>query len=95
MAAIAWTSVDPAELGWSTGELAAARAISERVAATAVVVVHRGRIIAAWGDPSVKVNVRSVRKSLLSALYGIGVAEGRIDLRSPSPTSASTRRLPA
>jgi CubicO group peptidase (beta-lactamase class C family) len=33
-----------------------------------------------WGDVARTVNVRSVRKSVLSALYGIGVAEGRIDL---------------
>jgi len=39
-----------------------------------------GRIIASWGDISHKVNVRSIRKSLISALYGIGVAEGRIRL---------------
>jgi CubicO group peptidase (beta-lactamase class C family) len=43
-------------------------------------VVHDGRVVAAWGDVARTVNVASVRKSVLSALYGIAVAEGRIDI---------------
>ncbi|WP_236765545.1 serine hydrolase [Agrobacterium tumefaciens] len=45
-------------------------------------VVQDGKVIASWGDISRKVNVASIRKSLLSALYGIAVSEGRIDLSS-------------
>lgn len=45
-------------------------------------VVQDGRVIASWGDVSRKVNVASVCKSLLSALYGIAVGERRIDLGS-------------
>ncbi len=45
-------------------------------------VVQDGRGIACWGDVSCKVNVASVRKSLLSALYGIAISEDRIDLNS-------------
>lgn len=47
---------------------------------TAFVIVHEGSIVAAWGDIARKVNVASVRKSLLGALYGIPVADGRIRL---------------
>ena len=43
-------------------------------------VVHNGRVVAAWGDVARTVNVWSVNASLLGALYGIGVAEGRMDL---------------
>lgn len=43
-------------------------------------IIQHGRAIARWGDTSRKVNMASVRKSLLSALYGSAVAEGRIDL---------------
>nr|WP_246337588.1 serine hydrolase [Azospirillum oleiclasticum] len=43
-------------------------------------VVQDGRLVASWGPQDRKVNVRSVRKSLLGLLYGIAVAEGRIDL---------------
>ena len=37
-------------------------------------VVHNGRVVAAWGDVTRTVNVWSVNASLLGALYGIGVA---------------------
>lgn len=81
MRAGAWPHADPQQERWSTAELEAARGLGQQVGATAILVVHRGRIVATWGDPTVKVNARSVRKSLLSALYGIGVGQGRIDLR--------------
>lgn len=47
-----------------------------------MMVVQDDKAIAIWGDVNHKVNVASVRKSLLSALYGIAVSEGRINLSS-------------
>ena len=76
-----WTKADdPAALGWSLEKLAKAKDYTQAYAPTAVMIVQDGRIVASWGDISHKVNVRSVRKSLISALYGIGVAEARIRL---------------
>ncbi|MGO4842094.1 amide hydrolase, partial [Rhizobiaceae sp. 2RAB30] len=77
-----WETVEPSEAGWSIEKLKAAQSYSESLKPTAVMIVQDGRMIAGWGDISHKVNVASVRKSLLSALYGIAVAEGRIDLSS-------------
>ena len=71
---------DPAALGWSTEKLTKAEEYTRTYSPTAVVIIQDGKVIASWGDSSHKVNVRSVRKSLLSALCGIGVAEGRIRL---------------
>jgi CubicO group peptidase (beta-lactamase class C family) len=71
---------DPAALGWSMEKLKKAEEYTQSYAPTAVMVVQDGKVIASWGDVSHKVNVRSVRKSLLSALVGIGVTEGRIRL---------------
>jgi CubicO group peptidase (beta-lactamase class C family) len=45
-------------------------------------VVQVDRVIAHCGDVGTPVNVHSVRKSLLSALYGIAISEGRISLSS-------------
>jgi len=42
--------------------------------------VDGGRVLAAWGDTDRRVNCHSVRKSFLSALYGIEVEKGAIDL---------------
>lgn len=78
----AWEDVDPAVAGWSVERLEAARLQSKKLKPTALMIVQDGRVIARWGDTSRKVKMASVRKSLLSALYGIAVADGRIDLSS-------------
>lgn len=77
-----WESIEPAAAGWSVEKLKAARSYSASLKPTAVMIVQDGQVIASWGDVSHKVNVASVRKSLLSALYGIAVSEGRINLSS-------------
>jgi CubicO group peptidase (beta-lactamase class C family) len=70
---------DPPE-GWSAERLRLAEARFQATKPTAVMIVHDGRVVAAWGDVARTVNVASVRKSVLSALYGIAAAEGRIDI---------------
>lgn len=77
-----WRSVDPVTAGWSAERLAAAKAFANTLGATAHMVVWKGEVVASWGDVRRKVDVASVRKSLLSALYGIAVADGKIRLDS-------------
>lgn len=76
----AWEDIDPTAAGWSAERLEAARLEAKSLRPTALMVVQDGRVIARWGDTSRKVNMASVRKSLLSALYGSAIAEGRIKL---------------
>jgi len=78
-----WERVDPDGAGWSKAKLAKAEAWSQRIASSAVMVVHHGVVVAEWGDTAVKTELASVRKSLLSALIGIAVARGQIDLAQP------------
>jgi CubicO group peptidase (beta-lactamase class C family) len=66
--------------GWDGNKLEQLRA--EAGPATGFMILQDGKIVASWGDVGRKVNVASVRKSLISTLYGIAVAEGRIDLAS-------------
>jgi CubicO group peptidase (beta-lactamase class C family) len=68
--------------GWSQAGLDRARAFSETIDTAAVMVVHRGRPVAQWGDVTARYKCHSIRKSLLSALIGIHVHEGRIDLEA-------------
>jgi CubicO group peptidase (beta-lactamase class C family) len=68
-----------AAAGWSGEKLAAAKAYAETIDTTAAMIVARGRVVTAWGTVAADYNVHSIRKSLLSALYGIHEAEGRID----------------
>ena len=72
----------PDASGWSSGRLDSLAAEIRNDGVTAFLIVHKGRRVAAWGDIARTVNVASVRKSLLSALYGIQVAAGRIRLAS-------------
>jgi CubicO group peptidase (beta-lactamase class C family) len=75
-----WEQVDPAAAGWSIERLNNAEAWSQKIGTTAVMVVHRGRVVAQWGDTAAKTPLASVRKSLLSALYGNAVDRGDVDL---------------
>jgi len=75
-----WQEVDPASAGWSLAKLETARELAQALDPTGIMVVQNGRVIARWGDVARKNNVASVRKSLLSALVGIAVGEGRIEL---------------
>lgn len=76
----AWQAGDPAGSNWSLHHLKQAEDLARALGTTAVLVVEGGRVLAQWGKIAQPVRVASVRKSLLSALYGIAVAEGKIDL---------------
>src|SRR5215510_613469 len=68
----------PEKLGWSREKLRDARYYSATISTADVMVVLDGRVLDEWGDTARKLNVHSIRKSFLSALYGIHVSEGRI-----------------
>ncbi|MEX2108972.1 MAG: serine hydrolase [Gemmatimonadaceae bacterium] len=72
----------PAEAGFSAQKLEATRAFADSVRSGAVMAVYRGRVVAAWGDVARKIPAHSVRKSLVSALYGIAVARGEVSLEA-------------
>ena len=64
----AWSRyADPAEAGWSTEGLAAARALWEEIDSAAYMIVEDGVVVAAWGDCERRYMCHSVRKSFLSA----------------------------
>lgn len=80
-----WHFVDQAKAleqdGWSAERLAAVRAwLRERSNATGIVVAHRGRVVFHYGDIETVSYVASVRKSILSILYGVHVQRGVIRL---------------
>src|SRR5713226_4964097 len=78
----AWDHVPPAQSGWSEPLLADVQEWSKQIHSTAFMVVHRGAVVAEWGDTIKRTELASVRKSLLSALIGIAVAERKISLDS-------------
>jgi CubicO group peptidase (beta-lactamase class C family) len=75
-----WESVSPAKVGWSKRRLEAAREYAEKIGSTAVLIVQDGRVVASWGDVQKKMQIYSMRKSIISALYGVAVAKNQINL---------------
>ena len=77
---VEWSSASPAEAGWSAEGIAAANDYARRAGTATLVVVQHGRIVDSLGDITRRLELHSMRKSLLSALIGIAVGEGRIRL---------------
>ena len=72
--------VFPPATGWSASKLERARAYAEEAKSTAFLVIHQGQLVAEWGDTSRRSSVHSVRKSMVSTLYGIAQDKGLIDI---------------
>lgn len=71
---------DPAEAGFSPAVLNEARALADTSRSGAVVALHRGKVIAAWGAIDRPFMAHSIRKSLAGALYGQAVAAGALSM---------------
>ena len=72
----------PVAEDWSFEKLSRALLYAQEIGSTAVIVLHDGKLVLEWGKTTLKIKSHSVRKSLLSALYGISVEKGLIDLNS-------------
>jgi CubicO group peptidase (beta-lactamase class C family) len=77
-----WEQIDPAAAGWSLEGLQRAQAQFQSMGSTGAVVIHNGRMVAAWGDTQRPHKIHSARKSFMSALLGLAVKQGRINLDS-------------
>ncbi|MES2613555.1 MAG: serine hydrolase [Pseudomonadota bacterium] len=66
--------------GWSADKLKRADDYADSLRSDAYLVVHRGVLVHAYGDIRRPMNLASVRKSVLSVLYGMHVGPGAIDL---------------
>src|ERR1022692_571108 len=78
--AMAWEKADLKQLGWSENKLEEARHFYDALPPASVFIVNQGRAVAQWGDPALRVKLSSARKSLLSALYGIYIRDGLLNL---------------
>ena len=70
----------PEKGGWAAAKLAQARAQADAIGSAAVMIVEGGLVVAQWGDVERRYKCHSIRKSLLSALIGLHVESGAIDL---------------
>lgn len=75
-----WDSVRSDDAGWNADELRTVDAAARELRSDAVMIVHRGLVVHEYGDVARPLDLYSVRKSLLSVLFGIHHA--RVDLRA-------------
>jgi len=68
------------EAGFDPAKLEAARTTWEGLPSSAFLVIADGAVVAAWGDVGRRFMCHSVRKSFVSALYGIYWDRGEIEL---------------
>jgi CubicO group peptidase (beta-lactamase class C family) len=75
-----WRFLDPGAAGHAAPIDSAVKDYTRQHQPTAIMVVQNDLVLATAGDITRKVNVRSVRKSLLSALFGIAIERGRVNI---------------
>lgn len=68
--------------GWDAAMLAEAKAIFDGQASAAVVVLHKGELVASWGSVETRYTAQSVRKGLLNSLVGVLWDAGKLDLNA-------------
>lgn len=68
-----WTQRAPEATGWAADRLKAADEVAQSIGTSAYLVVHKGVVVHAFGSIAQPMNLASVRKSVLSVLYGIAV----------------------
>jgi CubicO group peptidase (beta-lactamase class C family) len=76
-----WTRIDdPESAGWSKAGLDSVRARLGTLSTTGFMAIAGGRVLLEHGDVRVVSYLASVRKSVLSMLFGIAVANGAVNL---------------
>jgi len=73
-------SIAPEAAGWSSQKLEEAKSFAEKINSAAVMMLSDGKVLISWGNVAKKYRVHSIRKPFLSALIGIYVGRGKINL---------------
>ncbi len=74
--------VSPEDVGWSSDKLADAAEYAAQTGYSAVMAACDGKVFFSWGETDRHFLCHSIRKPLLSALIGIHVEEGDINLEA-------------
>lgn len=78
---LSWRGPLPHEpAAWSVRRLDAADRVAASIRTDCYVVVHHGRMVHSFGDITTPRDIYSMRKSILSILFGMEVERGSIDL---------------
>jgi CubicO group peptidase (beta-lactamase class C family) len=72
--------VTPEEVGWSSQKLDSVKQLAEESGYAAIMAAYDGKVFFSWGEITTNFFVHSIRKPFESALYGIHVGQGEINL---------------
>jgi CubicO group peptidase (beta-lactamase class C family) len=73
---------NPEEAGFSTQKLESVKQLYNESEASALIVLYDGKVVLSLGEVTRRFRIASMRKSILSALYGRAVEDGKINLNS-------------
>ena len=73
-------NISPEEAGYSSESLNDAKQFAETSGFDAVMALYDGKVLFSWGSVTDNYLLHSIRKPMLSGLYGIHVANGNINL---------------
>ncbi len=68
------------DAGWSKKKLASLKKEYDKIGSSALMVIYKGTVLLDWGDTKRSMDIRSIRKSLLSGIIGIYNDRGELDL---------------
>ncbi len=71
--------LSPEELGYSSQGFDALSSFLDKAGSSAMVIVSSGQVVYEWGSINKKHTIHSIRKPLISALYGILIERGIVD----------------
>jgi CubicO group peptidase (beta-lactamase class C family) len=74
------TEISPEQAGYSAERLAEVESYLASIGSAAFVALHDGKAFMSWGHVDTRYPIHSIRKALVSALYGIYVERGLVDL---------------
>lgn len=72
--------VTPEEVGWSSQKLDSVKQLAEESGYAAIMAAYDGKVFFSWGEITKNFFVHSIRKPFESALYGIHVGRGEVNL---------------
>ena len=72
--------VTPEDIGYSSEQLDSAKKYAEQSGYAAVMALYDGKVFFSWGNVTKNYKCHSIRKPFLCALFGIYVAQGKINL---------------
>lgn len=72
--------ISPEKAGWSSHKLNEAASVADTLGYSAIAILYDGKEMFSWGKVRKNYKCHSIRKAFLSALYGIYVDNGTIDL---------------